>query len=496
MHRVMDDDDSRDAYYAYGVDFIRTAGLLLRTTPSVVFRASILFQRFETSVDAHFRSQYIRPMDMPAYRQTLEADLVRAQRLALQPASPQSSPHMTDATRDNGEEDSDPTALPTGAEYRIPNHAQQEMRTGLVPLVDLRAPLDYCLQHLIDQEDIVYLCAACLLIATKMEDPAIRIRTVVNTCMRVSERRAGVVVNELQKPPTARYEDFKACVVDAEEVVLHQLGFQTFVDSPYKYVLLYLNVLVEPTEASVADAAAAKYLTVPKTSSSRAMQTPSRPSSAALTQWMVRAVQLVNDLPRCRRLVDVASDVLALYAIQQTCPSDLTPPPNWTNVFGVTEATVAVVARVYAAYLKDGLGSRRASDALSEIRTGSTAAPYRTVKEGLEYDGTLKGLKEIRRAVVGRGSGRTSHNTSPAPPSTGDHSSITRSADVATSLPPTKASIEELRELIGSPFGSPLPPLPQVPPQAAGGRRDRTEAHNFANVPKRSRKDPHHDGTE
>jgi hypothetical protein len=483
-------DAARDAYYAYGVDLIRSAGLLLRTTPSVIYRASILFQRFEASVDTHFRSQYIRAKDMPAYRQFLEKNLARAERLALQPASPPGSPYMTEVTGD-GEGEIDASSLANGAEYLIPNHAQQEMRTGLVPLVDLRAPLDYCLHHLIDQEDIVYLAAACLLIATKMEDPAVRIRSVVNTCMRLSERRAGVVVNELQKPPPARYEDFKACVVDAEEVVLHQLGFQSFIETPYKYVLLYLNILVVPVGPSEQEAAAVgksstdaiNPIPSPSSSSPSSRILPSRPQSAALTQWMVNAVQLVNDFPRCRQLLCVASDVLALYAIQHTCPQGLTLPSDWMNVFGVTAAAVTDVARMYAAYLQDGIGSRRATTALTEIRAQNAVAPYRTVKESDEYNNTLKGLKELRRTAAG-GHSRSSYNAFLTHCPTGAHSPMDGGTDLTgPAFPPAAASIEELRDLISVPFAPPL--------SIGGSRRERAEPQCHGIAPKRSRGEPH-----
>lgn len=485
----MTDDASRDAYYAYGVDLIRTAGLLLRTTPSVVYRASILFQRFEASVDTNFRARYISAADMPAFRQALEKRLARLQRLALQSAaSPHGSPHMTESTRDYNSNDNDADAfasVPSGAEYLIPSHAQQEMRTGLVPLVDLRAPLDYCLHHLIDQEDIIYLCAACLLIATKMEDPAVRVRAIVNTCMRLSERRAGVVVNELQKPPPARYEDFKACVVDAEEVVLHQLGFQTFVESPYKYVLLYLNILVEPAEAAGNDSSAGA-AAVTSAAASLPSRAPSArsPSSVALTQWAVRVVQLVNDLPRCRQLLGVASDVLALYAIQQTCPADLRLPSDWTNVFGVPAQVLADVSNVYAAYLRDGLGSCRATTALSEIRAKQTVAPYRTVAESVEYETTLKGLMNLYQVGVSSTT-QLSHDTSPAPPQQAayDGSSLHFTAHATPSFASQTASIEELRELIGA---STVPPS-----QTSTGRRDRSEMQGNGQPNKRSRGELH-----
>lgn len=457
----MTDDASRDAYYAYGVDLIRTAGLLLRTTPSVIYRASLLFQRFEASVDRHFRARYITPRDMVDYRRSLEERLLRAQRQSLHSlASPHSSPHMTESALDL---DSAAGAA-KAAEYLVPNHAQQEMRTGLVPLVDLRAPLDYCLLHLVDQEDILYLCAACLLIATKMEDPTVRIRAVVNTFMRLSERRAGVVVNEQQRPPPARYEDFKACVVDAEEVVLHQLGFQTFVESPYKYVLLYLNLLVEPADAVAQQDATAQSPpptpAVSTTTSTPASRLPQRPSPT-VTRWMVRAVQLINDFPRCRRLVEVPSDVLALYAIRHTCPPDLALPSGWTRIFGVAEATLKEVAQVYVAYLRDKVGSSRAATALSDLRTRIAATPYRTVKEAQEYEATWRQLREHRQGTSGASSPLTMNNTA-------------------------AASIEELRDLIGAPFVASPSPAP-APIHAAGIRRDRSDACDASNAAKSSR---------
>ncbi|KAG5464412.1 hypothetical protein LSCM1_00597 [Leishmania martiniquensis] len=441
----MTDAAARDAYTAYGVDLIRTAGLLLRTTPSTIYRASILFQRFEASVETHFRAQYISALDMPAYRNSLNEELKRAQLELLAASSPTTSPPMGDKTRDALNKPV-PSA---GVEYLVPNHVQLKMRTGLVPLVDLHAPLDYCIHHLSDQEDIMYLVAACLLIATKMEDPSIRIRAVVNVCMRLSLRRSGAPLNEQSKPSLLRYEDFKACVVEAEEVVLHQLGFQTFVESPYKYVLLYLNLLSEPVSDEARGGSGAV-----GGDSSGATNGTAHPSSAvpakvarppaALTQWMMRAVHIVNDLPRCRRLLAVPADALAIYAIQQSCPSDLTLPDKWSTAFGVSERLLKAISYRYGVYRSSTAGTRPATAALADARALSTVPLYRTVAERDKHNLAVEQLK-VARAAVAETSTKTSLSASPAPPP---------SSSDSAGLPPASfanpASIEELRALIGA----------------------------------------------
>ncbi|KAG5488992.1 hypothetical protein JIQ42_00612 [Leishmania sp. Namibia] len=441
----MTDAAARDAYTAYGVDLIRTAGLLLRTTPSTIYRASLLFQRFEASVETHFRSQYISALDMPAYRNCLAEDLKRAQLELLAASPPATSPTMADKSGDAPNK----PAHPTGVEYLVPNHVQLKMRTGLVPLVDLHAPLDYCIYHLSDHEDIMYLVAACLLIATKMEDPSTRIRAVVNVCMRLSLRRSGTPLNEQCKPSLPRYEDFKACVVEAEEVVLHQLGFQTFVESPYKYVLLYLNLLLEP----VSDEARSGSSTVSGDSNS-AVNGMAHPSAAApakaarppaaLTQWMIRAVHVVNDLPRCRRLLAVPADALAIYAIQQSCPSDLTLPDKWSTAFGVSERLLKAISYRYRVYSSSSAGSRPATAALADARALSTVPLYRTVAERDQYNRAMEQLKAARATAAEAGVKTPLTVSSPLPPS-----SSCSAGPLLTSFA-NPASIEELRDLIGA----------------------------------------------
>ncbi|KAK7194057.1 hypothetical protein NESM_000318400 [Novymonas esmeraldas] len=420
---------ARDAYCAYGVDLIRTAGLLLRTTPSTVYRASVLFLRFEASVETHFRAQYIAALDMPAYRNHLNEELKRAQ-LQLLSAST-GSPSAAEKARDA------PGTLtpPPGVEYLVPNHGQLKMPSGIAPLVDLHAPLDYCIHHLPDQDDIVYLVAACLLMAAKMEDPSTRIRAIVNICMRLTARRNRTPVNEQSKPSTPLYEDFKACVVEAEEVVLHQLGFQTYVEAPYKYVLLYLQLLVEPVGASAT--------TVTATATATA-----RPP-AALTQWMIRAVQLINDLPRCRRLLAVPADALAVFAIMQTCPSDLTLPDKWSTAFGISERLLKAISYRYGVYRGSAAGNRRAEAALSDVRALSTVPLYRIVAERDQYNTAMAQLSLAREAADAAAI-HAVNSVSP-PPQQQQPSRSQETLPVSFANP---ASIEELRDLIGASFPS------------------------------------------
>ncbi|CCW63314.1 unnamed protein product [Phytomonas sp. EM1] len=337
---------ARRAYNAYGVDLIRTAGLLLRTTPSAVFRASILFQRLQRCINANFRSRYLSSEETKWLIEEARG------------SSPVEGGSLQGSLAEYSSKNQIGCASSDKVEYLIPNHVGHEMVSGLMPLADLFAPLDYCVSHIIDHEDVGFLAAACLLVAVKMEDPGIRIRHVVNVFMRLSQRRCGISSMIYLKPPPERYEDFKACVVEAEEVLLQQIGFQTFVECPHKYAVIFLNILVEDKASTKAENGAA---------------------SPAFTSWLSRAISWINDAPRCEMLAQFQAIELAAFAIKWSCPGGITLPERWNVALGVPDDVLERIQAAYEGYL--GGVEVSSKEELHAIRATMPKVEYRTIME-------------------------------------------------------------------------------------------------------------------
>lgn len=275
--------------------------------------------------------------------------------------------------------------------------------------------------HMIDQDDIVFLAAACVLVAAKMEDPGVRIRFIVHVFMRLGQRRLGLPVHEFLKPSPERYDDFKTCVTEAEEVLLHQLGFHTAVECPHKYVLIYLAILVDgrvrpespsstaaapvtPTTATIAaeigqvgDASScdtgnshtigsgvvlsphtARLAAVVHPLSSRTVYSPE------YIHWLGRAVCWINDAARCAALIQLPASVLAVYALHWACPDRAlrdSLPSNWVTLFGVSEADFEEMHRVYTRYIQSCRCT--SSVQLTQLRSVAPRVPYRRRAEWL-----------------------------------------------------------------------------------------------------------------
>ncbi|RNF20843.1 cyclin L1 [Trypanosoma conorhini] len=264
-------DDARRVYTAYGADLIRTGCFLLRTTPSVAYRAAVLFQRFQAVAEG-----------------------VRRKR-----GDYQEEHGFTDGGRSN-----DQASGTRKASYTVPVHVGTERPSGVLALGDPYAPLDYCLFKLREHDDITYLTAACVLIAAKMEDHSMRIRLIVGVFMRLNQRRRGEPVIEQLQPPPERYDDFKLCMLEAEEVVLQALGFQTFVECPFKYAILFLGMIVEDDNVGVATDAGS--------TTSHPFYFNGSFSNAAVKRWLADAVCWLNDIPRCVDLYAEEAHVLAV----------------------------------------------------------------------------------------------------------------------------------------------------------------------------------------
>lgn len=356
MNTSWDEEAAYRAYCAYGADLIRTCGCLVRTTPSVIFRATTLLQRYQRVAKRDFRSRF------------------------------RTSAEMSSVTSPDGPDAASPTA-----EYIVPEYAGLgNMSSGLEPLVDLCAPLDFCVYHINDYEDIAYLCAACLLLAAKMEDPGVRIRPIVETFCRLSSRRTRRdTAGELPKPPTARYQDYKSCVVKAEGEVLRLLGFQTFVECPYKYAVTFLNLILTDGGADSASPASA----------SPPVSTASH--SPEFAAWLSAAVSWLNDVPRCCDMVQFPAYALAVGAIKHTCPPDAgsSLPADWCAALGVTEEAAAAIHSVYCRYLQQETIS--AKEAMDRLRACMPKPRYAKVseKEALALRAADDGAKRLDEAV-------------------------------------------------------------------------------------------------
>ncbi|ESL11052.1 hypothetical protein TRSC58_01207 [Trypanosoma rangeli SC58] len=310
-------DDARQSYVAYGVDLIRTGCFLLRTTPSVTYRAAVLFQRFQAVVEK-----------------------VRRKRGDYQEeygVTGGGNPHeLASGTRKPS--------------YTVPMHVGTERSSGVLAFGDPYAPLDYCLFNLHEHDDITYLTAACVLIAAKMEDHSMRIRLIVGVFMRLNQRRRGEPVIEQLQPPPERYDDFKLCMLEAEEVVLQALGFQTFVECPFKYAILFLGMIIEDDKVGVVTDAGA--------TTSNSFYFHGTFSNVAVKRWLADAVCWLNDIPRCIELYAEEAHVLAVCSLFSTRPSNIIGlPDNWTLAFGLERTKLNAVLRLHQRHLEEAVNS-------------------------------------------------------------------------------------------------------------------------------------------
>ncbi|KEG15219.1 cyclin L1 [Trypanosoma grayi] len=319
-------DRARRCYCAYGADLIRTGCILLSTSPSVTYRAGVLFQRFQKV-----------------------AEKVRQKRGDYQGGGD------VLGAEDSGE----PAGAVQAVPYVVPPHAGTERpSSGVLVLGDLYAPLQYCLEHLHKHDDIAYLAAACILIAAKVEGPSTQIRCIVDMFMRLNQRRRDEPVIEQLRPPPERYDDFKACVIEAEELLLQALGFQTFVECPFKYAIFFLGVIVENEEVESSNSDTTTTVVKRSVFSDTASFV-----NPALRKWLEEAVSWLNDIPRSLELFAEDVHVLALCALLATQGSNVIEclPDNWTLAFGVERSKIDTVLRLH----RDLLGKAVSSESIN-----------------------------------------------------------------------------------------------------------------------------------
>ncbi|CAD2213165.1 hypothetical protein, conserved [Angomonas deanei] len=381
---ICDEKNIREAYCTYGVDLIRTTGLLLHLSPSSIYRASILFQRFQKSADEQYRSHYMKEAEQKA--------LVMLEKGVLDGSQKKSS--VKEFVEKTGK-----------VEYILPEPAAAS-ESEVVPLGDLFAPFDYCLMHQQDHDDILYLAGACLLVVSKLEEQHVRIRDIVNMCNRLSQRRKQPPGSPIQQRPSPqRYEDYKSCVVSAEGVLLQQLGFQTFVDCPIKYGVIFLHLLVEDT-------------------------TGGQTCSDELYRWQVEMVRFVNDTARYGEYLSFSAKDVAVLAIQVTCPPEVALPEEWYLAFGTSADTLSKLTAVYEAKKETGLSSKAISNELRNV----LVYMYRSRTDFAKTQFELKTAKE----------------TPIAPPSTEVKSTappVPQPTTAPAPPPPVKINLDEFEDI-------------------------------------------------
>lgn len=171
----------------------------------------------------------------------------------------------------------------------------------------------------------VWIAAAALLVACKMEEHHRKIRdiaTVVHYCFCVREN-VGVAGSDGRPKPLDYYGqagfEWKQMIVVAERHLLKELGFQLFVDHPHKYVLVFTSTLRDKVDKSAA--AREKWKRLQQAS------------------W-----NLANDIHRFRLPIFEPPEAVAcaciILAAEET-GQEL--PPGWPDVFGADQARCAQI---------------------------------------------------------------------------------------------------------------------------------------------------------
>jgi hypothetical protein len=170
-------------------------------------------------------------------------------------------------------------------------------------------------------DTIVYVAAASVLISCKAEDHH-RIRSVVHTfnCLRKKCRCPNLLVSIDE--PAEYLEALKDNIVMAESQILHDLGFQTVVETPHKFIVIFVALLVDESKGD--DAQRLKAL------------------------WAKAAAMWANDTGRYRQLVQLPPPVAAcgaLYSSASACGVIL--PAEWSAAFGVSKSSVSKAVKAF-----------------------------------------------------------------------------------------------------------------------------------------------------
>eukprot|EP00796_Vickermania_ingenoplastis_P006738 gene6738-4832_t len=318
-----------DMYCHYGVDLVRTVGRVISIAPTVIYQASVLLQQFQSAVQSTFRSRYKRST---AFFQ-----------------------HATSSFKGSAEEEAG------RIEYIIPSNAYAPKESGILPLGDLFAPLDYCALSLDgSNDDVLYLAAACLFLSSKLLDNAPPLSRIVDMFVRISFSRVKVKASDSMV--ATRLDDFKSFVLQAEEQVAHTLGFRIgLIECPYKYLLCFLHFLIEDTEVNSPLAPGGwggSNAGPPGIASS--VRLPSNRRSEPYMAWLRTATSVLNDIPRSQSMLRYSNAALAVYAIHVSRPevnpsittalADPAAPPlvlpaDWSACFGVTAEELGAMCR-------------------------------------------------------------------------------------------------------------------------------------------------------
>ena len=268
-------DEASLIYGSYGCDLIRTACALLLSSPALCYRAQVLFQRFNEAIDRALTSQKLQ----------------RNESSGAQLPGPLSTPSVVTMLKD------------------IMLYPDPEGKALAV----------------LDRYDdtVIYFAGSAVLIAAKMEDSPIKIKQVVTVFDRINRRRRRDVMLLAIHSDPALFDLFKANVIAAEETMLIFLGFQTFVEYPYKFLPVFLGLIVDRA---------------------------SQDGEALFVSWLSLACGWCNDAPRFAQLaLKFAAPLLACAAIAATKPVDIALPDGWSNAFGIDAKTLATVVDLHHA---------------------------------------------------------------------------------------------------------------------------------------------------
>jgi hypothetical protein len=170
-------------------------------------------------------------------------------------------------------------------------------------------------------DSMLYFAAATVLITCKLECPQAKIRLLVHAVHRLNYRRkqrVPPIIGSLAAAATLPaispevYDALKRQIVQAEWIVLVQLGFQTTVECPHKFVFPFLAFMID--------------------------RSASTESNDLFVSWSMEACKWLND---CSRICDVNpfdASLLACVALEATQPMEAAAalPVNWYVAFGAS----------------------------------------------------------------------------------------------------------------------------------------------------------------
>lgn len=311
-------------YVNHVVDLIRTAGKLAGISPTIIYHASVLLHHFERKVEAVFRSRYSKADHSDHTSEGEQGEEVGSIGQSQDPQRGSRRP-----------------LVPYQSIVNVCSNS------GVMPLGDLFAPIEHCVRSMVDKDndDVYYLAAACLFLSEKLVDSMmVSLKHLVEVFLRLSLARQNVAGDFVSTFIQLRGNEYRDAIVIAEEQMVNVLGFRMgFVETPYKYLLCYLQILIDDSDTTEHHhqlRATEDYL-----------------------QWVREATAVLNDIPRLGPLLSYSPSQLAVYAMDLTCPSSATSaegeteegeavpasrllPIGWSRCFGVSETTLSAMKAV------------------------------------------------------------------------------------------------------------------------------------------------------